>query len=206
MRRTAFLTIAFVGIITNFAHAQNSRPAIALKVGVTRYLQQDQWYRDQLRYAIYPEVQISSEFLTWSHDSLALRAAIYGNFWDDGVKVHIENCVDCVTYSYNSRIIGVRLALALKKFPLVPIGFWGGWARHFIHADYVGGIGFNGGFEKNIQRVDDSSEFGIFAFKKFSRHLEAIIEFQQYFMVERQTSPVLPNQLRAVKLGLAYLL
>ncbi|MGH7490771.1 MAG: hypothetical protein ACREOO_00100 [bacterium] len=191
-------------MISNFAHAQTGRLALTLKAGVIRNLQDD-WHRDQPKYAIYPELQLSTELITWAHDSLALFGALYASHWDDGVERPSSRCVNCLTRSFEGRILGARLGFVLKKVSWLTLGFWGGLARHVNHGDYVGGQSID---EEpvNIKQTDRSSEIGMFVFKKLHRHLGVMIEFQQYFIFDRRTSFVLPNQQRAFKLGLSYFL
>lgn len=188
--------------MVNLIHAQPGRFAFTLKAGAIRNLQ-DRSRQGQPRYAIYPELQISSELITWAHDSLAFFGTVYAGYWDDGVDRASESCVNCLTRSYNGRIHGARLGFVLKQILWLSLGFWGGLARHDIRGDHVGGQSIDEEPE-NIGLTDRSSEIGVFAFKELRRHLGVMIEFQQYFIFDRGGSIALPYRQRALKLGVSY--
>jgi hypothetical protein len=138
------LLIGLVAVGPSQTQAQELKPEVSARLGFIRNWQDDP---DQPRYAFYPELEATTVIIRSERRRLALRGGIYAGGWSDGVETP-SRCADCITYAYNSIIVGARLKVTQEAFPLerfpIPLSLWGGAARHFLFVEYVGGAGVAG--------------------------------------------------------------
>ncbi len=133
LRYTLLLAGCF--LLISSAAAQPARLNVSVQGGVIRNLQPEDW--KQSLYTFYPEVQITSRPFPLVR-GISLQGGPHWGYWDDGVREHRGN-VGFVTYSYSSRIAGVRFYVVSTQIPLVSLSLFSGLAWHFVSGDYVGG-------------------------------------------------------------------
>lgn len=180
--------------------AQRFAPTVALKLGVVRNLQEPS-FEKLPRYSFLPELQVEHRLFGHMHDSLVFSAAIYGNFWDDGVEKVWEHCRDCDTYSKSEQTIGMRFGMLMTKFPLLPLGFYLGYAQRHIAFEYLGGNGFGGGsFDSWLHTF----ETGVFIKPRLWQRWYLLGEAQRLFPLHDRRHFITPERRRAFKLGLAF--
>ena len=121
--------------------AQGLKPVVTAGLGLVENLQGN-LDLGQPRFALYPEVEVSTEIVRSRKALLTLSGGVYAGGWTDGVD-RPSGCADCITYSHSSFLAGARLGVSLDAFPL-PLFVWGGASRQLIFARYVGGAGIAG--------------------------------------------------------------
>jgi len=184
--------------------AQSSFPIITVKAGLIRNLQENP--RGVLnQYSFNPEIQLEGKFAHSANDSISFSGAIYLGYWDDGVFGASSICIDCFHYSYRSYIIGARLGLLLEIAPIIPIGFWFGFAHHFIKADYVGGFDFVGNIGRDFKESSNTVEAVVYIPLRLRDNISIIVEYQQFFSLGKNSNfPFSRMNRRAIKLGIAF--
>ncbi len=92
---------------------------------------------EQSLYESYREVQIASRPFLIAR-GISLQGGPHWGYWDDEVREHTGS-FSFVTYSYSSRIAGVRFYVVSTQIPLVSLSLLSGLSWHFVSGDYVGG-------------------------------------------------------------------
>ena len=93
---------------------------------------------------------------------IAISGAFYGGYWNDGVSKHIY-CDECTTFAFRSYTVGMRFYVTPSPFPL-PLKLlnpFTGLSYHFLQANYVGGVGFDGLPGRNDRMAVGTLEAGI---------------------------------------------
>jgi hypothetical protein len=201
-----FVAAGCLLLVGDATFAQPGLPSLSIKAGVIRNLQAP-FYRDLPKYSFYPEIQINGQISRSSSLAVSALSGLYWGYWDDGVDETSNACRDCHTYSFSSHIIGARMGLLLEKFPLVPTGFAIGLSRHFIRANYVGGLGLAGDPGQDFERWATTTEAIVYTYIDLGKKAGVIIEFQKFWLAgNNYLYPYLNAQFNrsAFKLGFAY--
>lgn len=136
-------------------------------------------------------------------DKLAL--SIYYAFWKDDVNENIG--VDGPTYSYGSRIVGMRGVFLIKSvLPhfLLPIQIYAGMNYHFLKVRYVGGSDMFGTAFKSYGRQKTMFEYGLSLPITIYKNFGAVLEYQKYLSFgSSPTEFVNYNNKEILKAGLA---
>lgn len=201
----AKLVFAIFILFAQTLGAQRFAPTVAVKLGVVRNLQGHS-FKAMPYYSFFPELQIEHKLFDHMHDSLVFSAAIYGNYWDDGVEKAWEHCRDCITYSKSARTLGMRLGMLMPKFPLLPLGFFAGYARHRTAFEYIDGRGIDGNIGYDYAARLQTFEAGAFVRPKLLRRWYLLGEVSRRFPLKDRRQ-LFPSAQRTVfKFGLAYTL
>lgn len=154
--RTFCASVACILVCSPIAWAQGFKPIVSTNLGFIENRQDDP---GQPHFALYPEVEVSTGIARSKKALLSLSGAVYMGGWRDGVD-ELSHCADCITYSYSSIILGTRIGVRPDAFPL-PLSIWGGFSRHWLSAQYVGGAGVAGNIESDYQDAFNALETGV---------------------------------------------
>lgn len=195
---TAILFVIIFGRSTE-GLAQDRSTRIWVSLGLIENLQDT---GDQPHYAFYPEIQLSGRLITLDKAAITLGGSLYWGYWSDGVSV-LSNCADCITYAYDSHIVGARLSAALDALPFSPM-LVGGVSMNLFHADYIGGAGVAGNKGEDFSDSFSTAEIGL----RFEIPLEGRLSLganvQQYIPLVSEDRPQ-PSR-TGMGIGLTYAL
>lgn len=193
-----FITSVICVIILVVASSVWGQAYITVDVDLIENLQDDS---NQPQYSFYPEIQLSNDFFEISEVKVTVGGSIYWGYWTDGVD-NLSNCVDCITYSYSSHIVGARVMTVLEALP-IPITTFAGISRHFISADYIGGSDFSGKTGNDFKDGINAVEVGIRLQIPISQRLNIGGNYQYYIPLVKKNSPYTSRG--AFGIGLTYM-
>ena len=169
-------------------------------IGLIRNLQDEQSFHDKPQHSIYAEIQLGGTLLSFVNGGGSFGGALYGGYWDDFIGERSNACIDCITYSYSSFIVGVRASFTPAN-ALVPITLLTGLASHFIAADRVGGSDIAGDPGKDFRKGLNTAEIGLQLNLPLNNRLQLQGKVRQFFPLGDSW---LTKSRRAFLLGIAY--
>lgn len=138
--------------------AQTNINAVSFSFGTVRTFLDSYMNSGVNQYARYHEIEAGGNVVTRSFGWGA-----YFGYWSDGIDTPLP-IRDYITYSYSSRIVGIRIAFFPviwgNEFPLTA-GVVAGLSRHFISGRFVGGGDYFGNPGVDFTRRSDIAEAGI---------------------------------------------
>lgn len=181
--------------------AQLKLNTLSVNVGTIRTFFPDGFIYSKYQYAFYPEFQAGGDFFTSYFQWTA-----YLGFWDDGID-QVLPVADMVTYSYKTRVVGIRINFLpdnIARNSLLPTGVFAGIAHHFISVDYVDGYGYDGKPGQSHNLNSNTFEFGINADYHLVGFMYIRGEVHQYFPLGNEYIDTMQKNRRSYKVGIAF--
>ena len=154
---------------------------ISLGAGSIRTLHQGTDPGDLPQWTVYPEISWHLLFPGLSYTLLfQFDGSIYFGYWDDRVSSVVDDCADCLTYSYGGAVYGGRLTMYLRRM-FIPLGLTVGYGFHDINQEYIGGRGVDGEEGSDDEFLVRSPELGVTVLLPVSRAVQLEVLGLRYF-------------------------
>ena len=141
MRLKSEVAAALVGVFAVFggvAHAQSKSASwqLTTRVGLVRNFQIDAESVDLPSHSPYAFLQLDRRIARVSDRRITILAGFRAGYWTDGVDSPAMGCSDCITFAYESFVLGLTGTGRLTTFK-TPISLSLGVSRHTYHRDPI---------------------------------------------------------------------